>query len=470
MANYKIEKSYSPHRMGRSGYRPIMIVNHIVEGSFNSCLNWFRNPSSEVSSNYVTSKDGRLAEVIPIKEAAWCNGTSTSPSSNTYYGKALNTIVKAKKTNANYYTVSIEHEGVLRQTGGALTEEQYQATLWLHKYIINEVKRIYGYLIPIDRNHITGHKWINPITKPFCPGGKFPFDRLIRDLTLWNYGELKRESCTPILGKATANISQMKEYASKKGAEKYWIDLAEVAYKKSVAYGVDPAVLWAQSCKETNFGKFTGVLTKDFKNPCGMKNRGGGGNYDPRAHHVFKSWEDGFSAQAQHLALYAGSRSYPWKVNFDPRNFASIKGTAPYVEDLGGKWAPSPNYGIDIVKRMKDLKAIKVDAKIEEKDPIEKAEEKKGPKKEFAFDFGIAYPSKIDQEPAQDLAKWLRDKGYRVLAFDTEDMTSYDVETIIQVGSSSKTVKDRSILISGKDRQDTSLNVSKWKLDNDKDL
>ena len=152
MANYKIEKSYSPHRMGRSGYRPIMIVNHIVEGSFNSCLNWFRNPSSEVSSNYVTSKDGRLAEVIPIKEAAWCNGTSTSPSSNTYYGKALNTIVKAKKTNANYYTVSIEHEGVLRQTGGALTEEQYQATLWLHKYIINEVKRIYGYLIPIDRN------------------------------------------------------------------------------------------------------------------------------------------------------------------------------------------------------------------------------------------------------------------------------------------------------------------------------
>ena len=35
--------------------------------------------------------------------------------------------------------------------------------------------------------------------------------------------------------------------------------------------GVDPAVAYAQSAKETNFGKFTGVLDETYKNPCGMK-------------------------------------------------------------------------------------------------------------------------------------------------------------------------------------------------------
>ena len=160
---------------------------------------------------------------------------------------------------------------------------------------------------------------------------------------------------TPILNKPTTNIEQMRQYAMNNQAPKYWVDLAKIAYERSVAYGVDPAVLWAQSNKETNFGKFTGVLDKTFNNPCGMKTRRGGSDTDPKAHFRFWSWFNGFSGMAQHLALYAGSQSYPWKVNFDPRNFSSIRGTAKTVEELGGAWAPASNYGTDIVKRMNEL-------------------------------------------------------------------------------------------------------------------
>lgn len=166
---------------------------------------------------------------------------------------------------------------------------------------------------------------------------------------------------TPILGKPTTNIEQMRQYAINNQAPKYWVDLAKIAYERSVAYGVDPAVTWAQANKETNFGKFTGVLDKSFNNPCGMKTRKGGSDTDPKAHFRFRSWHNGFSGMAQHLALYAGSRSYPWKVNFDPRNFSSIHGTAKTVEELGGAWAPARDYGTDIVKRMTALVKTKDD-------------------------------------------------------------------------------------------------------------
>ena len=44
---------------------------------------------------------------------------------------------------------------------------------------MEEIDRIYGIEIPIDREHMIGHCEINPVTRPHCPGEDFPFDRLI---------------------------------------------------------------------------------------------------------------------------------------------------------------------------------------------------------------------------------------------------------------------------------------------------
>ncbi|HHX68049.1 MAG: cell wall-binding repeat-containing protein [Miniphocaeibacter sp.] len=186
---------------------------------------------------------------------------------------------------------------------------------------------------------------------------------------------------TPIVGKPTTTIYQMKQWAKSKGANQLFIDLANDFYNISLARGVDPAVTYTQSAKETNFMKFTGVLDASYNNPCGMKNSAGGGDYDGEAHKRFNSWSDGIYAQVDHLALYAGKSDYPkysadlhnWYIEegngnsynvsalkrngttTDPRHFSSIFGKCPTVESLGANWAPSETYGEDIVKYMNEL-------------------------------------------------------------------------------------------------------------------
>ncbi len=153
-----------------------------------------------------------------------------------------------------------------------------------------------------------------------------------------------------IIGNNTnVSIEQMKEWARLRAADPLFIDLAPVFYEIAVNTGIDPAVIYAQSAKETDFMRFTGVLDASFKNPCGMKVTAGGGDYDRDAHMRFASWEEGIQAQADHLALYAGLAGYPKAGSPDPRHFPFLFGTAPTLEDLNGKWAPSKIYGKTIV-------------------------------------------------------------------------------------------------------------------------
>lgn len=177
-----------------------------------------------------------------------------------------------------------------------------------------------------------------------------------------NQTETAPASGTPIIGRATITVEQMKEWAKNKGANKLFIDLAPIFYDISVKAGVNPLVTYCQSAKETGYMKFTGVLNASFNNPCGMKTSKGGGDTDPNAHHRFRNWEEGVQAQVDHLALYAGATGYPKAGSPDPRHFPYLKGNAPTVESLGGKWAPSSSYGTDIVKMMKELSATKATA------------------------------------------------------------------------------------------------------------
>jgi N-acetylmuramoyl-L-alanine amidase len=109
-------------------------------------------------------------------------------------------------------------------------------------------------------------------------------------------------------------------------------------------------VAYAQSALETGFGNFGGVINASFRNSCGLKTTQGGGNDDPNAHQRFPSWYTGVIACIDHLALYAGAPGYPKASTPDPRHFPSVYGTAPTVERLGGRWAPSPTYGTRIVR------------------------------------------------------------------------------------------------------------------------
>ena len=158
-----------------------------------------------------------------------------------------------------------------------------------------------------------------------------------------------------IKSKINATVEQMEAWAKTNKAHDKFVELAQVYYDISNKVGVNPLVTYAQSAKETGFFKFGGVIDITYNNPCGLKISAGGGNYDPSAHKRFRSWEEGIQAQVDHLALYAGISGYPKAGTPDPRHFPYLKGTAPTVESLGGKWAPSATYGNSILTAIKAI-------------------------------------------------------------------------------------------------------------------
>ncbi|WP_077857736.1 N-acetylmuramoyl-L-alanine amidase [Clostridium sp. BL-8] len=152
-----------------------------------------------------------------------------------------------------------------------------------------------------------------------------------------------------IISKSQVTADQAKSWAKSRGATDTFVSLAELYFKYYSDHGnVNPAIAYAQAAKETNFGNFGGVLDESFHNPCGLKIAAGGSDTDKDAHIRFDNWDQGVQAHLDHLALYAGADGYPRDNTYDQRQFRTIKGVAPTVESLDGKWAPSVTYGDEI--------------------------------------------------------------------------------------------------------------------------
>lgn len=199
-----IIQKYTPHWSERKGWVPDMICCHQTSGSIQSCINWFANPESKVSAHFAVAKDGTVYQFVPIEKMAWCNGTKTDSTASNYYGKSPNSLIRARKTNANFYTVSIEFEN---QDTGVLTEAQYDAGLQLMMQIRSEVRRIYGTSIPIDRLHVIPHADCSPVNKATCPGKDFPFTRFLEDLNRFETEPPKKvETATEILRRFFLNV------------------------------------------------------------------------------------------------------------------------------------------------------------------------------------------------------------------------------------------------------------------------
>ena len=163
-----------------------------------------------------------------------------------------------------------------------------------------------------------------------------------------------------ILSLPTASYEQCEEWAISKHASEIYMDILPWLYNISIDYGVNPVITIAQCAKETGYCKFGGVLDASFKNPCGLKSPRGGGDYDPDAHTRFSSWEEGVTAQVQHLCLYAGQESFPIANAVDPRHFPYLLGRCKTVESLSGNWAGA-GYGESLVKMCREIEAIQIE-------------------------------------------------------------------------------------------------------------
>lgn len=160
----------------RNGQKPIIIVNHISVGSMGSMYNTFANKKNEASSHFGVGRDGSIVQYVAINKAAWTQGKIQLPTAP---------IIKQLGGDPNKYSVSIEHEGYAGNgLDGNLTEEQFKATCWLHKYIQTAVETIYDVRIPLNSHQVLGHYQIDSKGKPFCPGLAFPWGRLYAELAI----------------------------------------------------------------------------------------------------------------------------------------------------------------------------------------------------------------------------------------------------------------------------------------------
>lgn len=179
----------------RGKYKPLGVGEHISIGTLQSMYWTFSNPNNgrQASAHYGVGRKGEIWQYVDIRRAAWTQGLHGSD-----HKRATAPIVKANKNvNPNAYLVGIEHEGyyegymengqtIVENHGadGDLTEEQFHATCWLHKFIQEETLKIYGSTFSLNPYSTPGHFQIDVKRKPFCPGPKYPWSRLHAELAI----------------------------------------------------------------------------------------------------------------------------------------------------------------------------------------------------------------------------------------------------------------------------------------------
>lgn len=156
----------------------------------------------------------------------------------------------------------------------------------------------------------------------------------------------------PVIGAPSLPYATVRAAAVENAATPWYLRALVALWDAGLATGVDPVVLAAQCAHETGWGRFGGAVTEVHGNTCGLKHRTATGD-EPDDHARFAIDPHGYPrvgalAHAHHLRLYCG---LPVPADTpDPRAAWIGPGTkhfgaVQYVEDLGGRWAPSPDYG-----------------------------------------------------------------------------------------------------------------------------
>lgn len=162
-----IQKPTPNFSVGRGGFKPEIIVLHImvdkVNGSISETDNWFLHSSGDkaVSAHYGISSIGDVHQYVKDEDTAWAQGKVENPSFKLY----------KPNISPNLYCLSIEHEGIDLSKA---TEIEINTSVNLIRSLAAK------WNIPIDRDHIIGHYQIRS-SKPNCPAtDKSIIDRIIK--------------------------------------------------------------------------------------------------------------------------------------------------------------------------------------------------------------------------------------------------------------------------------------------------
>ncbi len=217
-----------------------------------------------------------------------------------------------------------------------MTDAQVKSGAWLNAKLAQEEG------LTVD--DIIGHK---DISATLCPGKNFRMAELRQETAkLLGGGSVG----TPIKGAPQVTVRQAQKWALDRNAEQRFIDIAPVYWQYGEQVGIRPEVLYAQSAKETAFGRYGGAVTPEMNNWAGIKILSPSG--DKREdHETFATPQDGVRGHFNHITAYVGLEP----VGETHPRYSLVKrlawaGTITTVEQLGERWAPAANYGESIVQ------------------------------------------------------------------------------------------------------------------------
>lgn len=139
------------HASGRGGHRPEALVIHVMEGTMESTLSWFRSPASKVSAHYGVSRAGEVVQYVRDEDTAWHAGRVLRPTAEM--------VLERPGVNPNLWTIGIEHEGGADQEP---TSAQLAASAELMAMLADR------WQIPLDLRHVIPHRAI--YAAKTCPG------------------------------------------------------------------------------------------------------------------------------------------------------------------------------------------------------------------------------------------------------------------------------------------------------------
>lgn len=151
------------------------VIIHDTEGSYASAINWFQNPSAQVSAHYVISEGGDITQMVHEKDIAWHAG-------NWSYNEGA---------------VGIEHEGYASDPS-SYPETQYVASAKLTRYLCDK------YSVPIDRTHVIGHYQVPAPNTHTDPGPYWDWD---------HYMELVQQDGAPLTATLVGYVREGDIYA-----------------------------------------------------------------------------------------------------------------------------------------------------------------------------------------------------------------------------------------------------------------
>ncbi len=162
------------------------------------------------------------------------------------------------------------------------------------------------------------------------------------------------QSQTLMAAEPEYTAEQAKAWAAKRGATESFIAAADIYWYYGEVTGIRPDILYAQSAKETGFGKYGGAVLPEQNNFAGIKVYGANGDRT-EDHETFASQDDGVRGHFNHMTAYLGLEP----VGETHGRYKSIKsmpwaGTVRTLEELGGKWCPDLYYGFSILHNYLD--------------------------------------------------------------------------------------------------------------------